>query len=427
LFLSAAVCQAHIFECTDFSVPPPPKTIKDLHPGHVSLVMAMGDSITAAFAARGTLMESRDISWSIGVGTADQLTMPYMLNQYASHNGLTLEGMSTTSVVPNDIFHLPHNDYHDATDHMNVAESSGAVHRGSVEEQWGFLLNNFPKYHNFQQRWKVMTIWMSANDVCGECNGAMDFTNYLAKMNQLMANISSTLGNVLINLVSTLDLSNIARIQRKNTLCAIEHSFLHECGCIDKGNAKQLAQLDVNVHAMNGHLHAMAAFWQQRFQAQGRTDIALVVQGFQEGIGAQLDRSFLSTLDCFHPSTVGHQSLAVGLWNSMLCTSDRASRCGQRFSINMPATCPTKDSVFYTGPDVPPSPQLAMGVNQSLNLGSALVPIDCGLCPGCKITCMSQYQGFMSGCVNDVNQEQCHLECNIQLKWCLSQKQLCPR
>jgi hypothetical protein len=136
-----------------------------------SLVMAMGDSITAAFAARGTLMESRDISWSIGVGTGDQVTMPYMLNKYASHNGLKLEGMSTTSVVPNDIFHLPHNDYHPDTDHMNVAESSGAVHRGSVEEQWAFLLNNFPKYSNFAQRWKVMTIWMSANDVCGECNG----------------------------------------------------------------------------------------------------------------------------------------------------------------------------------------------------------------------------------------------------------------
>jgi hypothetical protein len=158
-----------------------------------------------------------------------------------------------------------------------------------------------------------------------------------------------------VNVVTTLDLSNIARIQRKDTLCAIEHSILHECGCIDKGNSTQLAMLDQNVHAMNEKLHDLATFWQNKFQVQGRTDIAVVVQPFQEGIGAQLDRSFLSSLDCFHPSIVGHQSLAVGLWNSMLCTSDRRSRCGEHFQVNMPAVCPTKDSVFYTGPDVPPS------------------------------------------------------------------------
>jgi hypothetical protein len=82
------------FPCQDFTVPPPPKTIHDLHPAHVSIVLAMGDSITAAFAARGTLMESRDISWSAGVGTPTQLTMPYMINQYAAKAGTVLEGMS---------------------------------------------------------------------------------------------------------------------------------------------------------------------------------------------------------------------------------------------------------------------------------------------------------------------------------------------
>lgn len=82
------------FPCQDFTVPPPPKTIHYLHPAHVSIVLAMGDSITAAFAARGTLMESRDISWSAGVGTPTQLTMPYMINQYAAKAGTVLEGMS---------------------------------------------------------------------------------------------------------------------------------------------------------------------------------------------------------------------------------------------------------------------------------------------------------------------------------------------
>ena len=44
-------------------------------------------------------------------GTADQITMPWLINQYASRAGVLLEGMSTDSVLPNNFTHLPHGDY----------------------------------------------------------------------------------------------------------------------------------------------------------------------------------------------------------------------------------------------------------------------------------------------------------------------------
>lgn len=110
-----------------------------------------------------------------------------------------------------------------------------------------------------------------------------------------------------VNLISTLDLSNIARIQRSNPFCTVEHRILNECGCIDRGNATQLQWLDKNVHTMNARLHTIAAQWYTTLQQQGRSDMAVVVQGYQEGIGATLDRSFLSKLDCFHPSAIAHQ------------------------------------------------------------------------------------------------------------------------
>jgi hypothetical protein len=159
LLLPAVLAQSR-FNCTDFRIPPFPKDISALHPGHVSIVMAMGDSITAAFAARDTLLEDRDLSWSIGIGYANQLTFPWLLSQYGvrATPAITVEGMSTEAVLPNDIAHLPHNDYHPHTDHMNVAESEGSVGRGSMEEQWGFLLGQFPKYTDFKSRWKVIFI-----------------------------------------------------------------------------------------------------------------------------------------------------------------------------------------------------------------------------------------------------------------------------
>ena len=68
-----------------------------------------------------------------------------------------------------------------------------------------------------------------------------------------------------------------------------------------------------------------------------------------------------------------HQSprvplLATGLWNSMLCVDGRENRCGEKFSKQLMATCPTADSVFYTGPDVIPGPPPAVDFDTGLPL-----------------------------------------------------------
>jgi len=345
------------FSCPTVTVKQEPKDISELHPAHVSIAMAVGDSITAAFTARSDLLEARDISWSIGKGSADHMTLPWLMEQYSPK----VEGQSTKALLPKDIAHLPAGDYHPTTDNMNVAESEGSANRGSLDEQWAYLQSNFQNYDNFDSRWKVLTVWMVANDVSGECEYNFEDTQHGAvwesKLEKFLENATSTLTNTYINLVSMLDLSNIARIQRSKIGCKIEHELIiQEAGCIDRGNATQLAQLDRNVHWMNSRQHQFASEWREKLQQQGRTDLAIVSQGFLEGLGAQFDWQFLSKLDCFHPSASAHQALAVGLWNSMLCTDDRANRCGDAVNLDIKPVCPTASSVFYTGPDVVPLP-----------------------------------------------------------------------
>ena len=75
---------------------------------------------------------------------------------------------------------------------------------------------------------------------------------------------------------------------------------------------------------VNSKLHELAAKWYTKLKAEGRTDVAIVVQPFQENLRVPIDLNFLNHLDCFHPSSLGHQSLAVGLWNSMLCLDSQA-------------------------------------------------------------------------------------------------------
>lgn len=286
-------------------------------------------------------------------GTADQVTLPYMINAYTE---TPVDGSSTKAVLPKDIAHLPHDDYHPETDRMNVAESEGAVHRGSLDEQWAFIQKQMSMRPDFNapNKWKVLTLWMTANDVCGECNGPMDLTLWAGKTNIFLNNVSTSMQNVLVNLVGMFDMSNVARVQRANVECDIEHRYiLQECGCIDRGNSTQLKQLDENVHSMNAKLHEIAGTWQQKLKNESRGDMAVVMQGYLEHQGSIFKRSFLSKLDCFHPSAESHQDLAIGLWNTMLC-GEREHLCGMSFNPDIAPTCPTESSVFYTGPDVTP-------------------------------------------------------------------------
>jgi phospholipase B1 len=308
------------FNCTDLRVPPPTTNVSQLHPGHVGYVLAMGDSISAGFAARGTPFEDRDISWSIGVGSAEQLTLPFMLSQYGSR---PVRGQSTERRIPAKVWKLPDGDYHPRTDFLNVAESSGAVHRGSMVQQWEYIQEQVAdtgKYPGFDEAWKVLTVWMTANDVCGagdSCKHAIDskdLEKWVNGTDALLRNVSMAFRNVYVNLISTLDLSNIHRLQQQKPYCKALHTLIDECGCIDRGNQTELANLDMNVHTMNNALHGLAAKWHAELTnpTTGRADMAVVVQAFQEGIGPTLDGSFLNRMDCFHPSTIAHEDLAIG-------------------------------------------------------------------------------------------------------------------
>lgn len=61
---------------------------------------------------------------------------------------------------------------------------------------------------------KIITMWLTANDVCGECNGPMQLASYSKKTNQVLANISAW-SNVYVSLMGTLDLSQVQRLQQQ--------------------------------------------------------------------------------------------------------------------------------------------------------------------------------------------------------------------
>ena len=219
--------------------------------------------------------------------------------------------MSVKRTVPFGLEHLPHGDYHPKTDHLNFAESSGAVHLHSLDEQFALMQTAKEQYPDFDESWKVLTLWMTANDVCGECqvdlNGTDYLNNWVSKTDELLTNLTQTTKNIYVNLMSTMDLSSVHRLQQSTLYCRELHEkVLKECGCLDRGNSTQLEMVDHNVHVMNSELHKLAQKHQLSLSESNRNDMAVVVQPFLEGVGPELGIEFLNDLDCFHPSTVGH-------------------------------------------------------------------------------------------------------------------------
>jgi hypothetical protein len=252
LFVSSILGKS-TFQCPRYEAPPRPSNdVRKVNPAHVDLTMAFGDSISAAFAARAGVQEDRDIAFSGGEGTKDQMTFPWLMSQY----NYDVEGMSTKRAFPMDFWHLPSGDYHSKTDHLNFAESSGSVFRGSLDEQWGLLQKTRGDYENFDSKWKVLTVWLFSNDVCGQCkadmNGTDEMKTWVGKYDEFFQNVTTTMSNTIVNIMIEPDLSYIHKAQQETTFCAELHDkWLRECGCIDRGTDEELSMLDHNVHVGN--------------------------------------------------------------------------------------------------------------------------------------------------------------------------------
>lgn len=203
------------------------------------------------------------------------MTFPWLISQYSKN----VEGMSTKRALPMDLIHLPHGDYHPKTDHLNFAESSGSVFRGSLDEQWALLQTKRNDYENFDSSWKVLTVWLFTNDICGQCksdvNGTEMLQEWVGKYDEFFHNVTSSMTNTYVNIMLDPDLSYIHKAQQSTLYCRELHDkWLRECGCIDRGTDEQLEMLDHNVHVGNEELHKLAKKWYDTLQSQGRNDLA---------------------------------------------------------------------------------------------------------------------------------------------------------
>mmetsp|Transcript_72563 Transcript_72563/g.222216 ORF Transcript_72563/g.222216 Transcript_72563/m.222216 type:complete len:443 (-) Transcript_72563:207-1535(-) len=323
---------------------PAPRSARELHPAHVGGVMALGDSVSAAFTAVHALpLEFRGLSAAVGEGGADQPTLPWILRHFSPR----LVGASRGWQIPELVHTLAY--ANPGNDRLNAALSGAETVDLPAEVQYlqrraTELFKPTPDAH-----WKVLTIFIGFNDLCPPRACTRDLaqrqgvaTRIYQQLDQLFSqHLLPNFTKLYVNLVTLFMVSSVGPVDRPSWLCGAKQAAFHECRCVFDKQPNQTAAetaefLNWTTVQANREIEAIAAKYDGV-----REDVAVnLVDGFRNQNVP--DRSFVSDLDCFHPTAKAHAVMAVSIWNAML-------RVSHPRPMSMPQPiCPDAHTRFVT-------------------------------------------------------------------------------
>jgi len=311
-------------------------------------MMALGDSMTAGFAMKETVIvdgirEFRGSVYSIG-GDGSAADGDYTLpNFFEVVNGQKPQGWSTGTSLPLDALHWqkriirPHDPDHDR---LNGAQSMALSY--ALPEQITYLASQAKNMTeiDFENDWKVLTIFMGANNVCEITDPTYNSTTpdgYISDIRAALTQIHSTIPRVYVNLVGLFNISQVYVWDQKETYCKYVQDLFQECPALETDDATR-EKMDLTGLQYNALLEQVAAEW----EAQQLPDFRVVYQPAISNLAIEtLDD--LSGVDCFHPSYIADANFAEAIWNNMWSPPGQKS---STISPNTPFVCPTADSVL---------------------------------------------------------------------------------
>jgi len=332
------------FDCPKLPVHPPATNARELRADDISMVMAIGDSMTAAFAAYDNdpitaFLEYRAESWAIGANP-DSLTVYNLINYF--NPSAVCGAMNNT--IPFDVLRMKDHDFWETNfwpSRCDAAVSEAQLR--DIGEQIDYLGNMSKIYFPSELKgWKLLIILIGANDLCASCPSVnspySDPTTWLNMYDGFLEQIHEALPNTFVAITSLLNISIVwdammAAPPEKEAYCMVVRKQFHECGCLDSGLESDRAAMDLHTVAYNQGLQNLAEQW----QAKNLSDFYVSVQPFLEGLVIP-NMTFLSGLDCFHPSWQAHQAFAVTMWNSLFLPQDKKPVVIQ---LNNDLYCPT--------------------------------------------------------------------------------------
>ncbi|XP_070597040.1 phospholipase B1, membrane-associated isoform X2 [Erythrolamprus reginae] len=294
-----------------------PVSVHNLRPGDIKVIGALGDSLTAANGAGASsnnmldvLVEYRGISWSIG-GNENLTTVTTLSNIIREFNP-SLVGFSTgtgNEDKPNS--------------YLNQAVAG--ADSGDIADQTRRLINLMKSDSNinFQEDWKLITLFIGGNDLCDYCNDPIRSSPeyYRRNIQSALDILHKEVPHTFVNLVTVLDVIPVRKLYQEKSIPCPRFILRSMCPCIFKplDNSSEIEKLGFLNQRYQEETHRLV----ENGRYDTREDFTVVVQPLFEKTEIPLtpdglpDASYFAP-DCFHFHQKIHIQAARGLWNNML-------------------------------------------------------------------------------------------------------------
>jgi phospholipase B1, membrane-associated len=200
---------------------------------------------------------------------------------------------------------------------------------------------------NYTQDWKLITIFIGSNDLCGYCSNKTYYSaqNYVQNLKKGLDYLYNEMPRAFINLVPALNISDVKAFEFENEslVCNELRPFQCPCGFFPNGTAaeKELNTLIEEYTAQAQELVDSGVY-------DNRNDFTVVFQPFTNGFklprltSGRVDYSYFA-LDCFHFSPKAVAASTISLWNNILQPVGQKSAI---WSLNQKIKCPTSQSPY---------------------------------------------------------------------------------
>ncbi|XP_029453573.1 phospholipase B1, membrane-associated-like [Rhinatrema bivittatum] len=330
--------------CPDMKPSPSvPDKANKVKPADVKIIAALGDSVTAAAGANATKLEEmyieyRQLSWSIGgYGSfSDIITLPNIFKLFNPN----IIGYSTGETKIEKGVHWEKAGF-------NLAVSGAKSHELTEQaRQLITILKGNPEI-SFQNDWKVVTIFIGANDLCNYCRNKLMYSAEIivSNMKTTLDILYKELPRAIINVVQIFWMEGVRDLSKGSASCVLLKLL---CPCVVEPEDNSLDFQE---------LLEQNALFQKKLEDlihsnpfNKRKDFAVVLQPFlkksrpSKDSTGNMDYSYF-TLDCFHFSIKGHEELAKGLWNNMFQSEGEKAEV-KTFSEPLKLICPSKDHPY---------------------------------------------------------------------------------
>ncbi|XP_064780997.1 phospholipase B1, membrane-associated-like [Oncorhynchus masou masou] len=326
----------------------PPTSVHALRPGDINVVAAVGDSLTA------------------GNGVGSGSSVINLLDVRTQYRGLSYsvggdENLTTVTTLPNILreFNPSLTGYSvgKGKEHTTQAFLNQAVageRAKDIPDQVRALVARMKNDSsvNFQDDWKVITLFIGGNDMCEYCYNSLFYStdNYVRHIRESLDYLHKQVPRALVNLVEPLYIPILRQMHTQENAYLKCPTWLANilCPCVisPKEGSVTLQKLHVLNRDYQRGLHELV----ESGRYDTHNNFTVVLQPFLRDIiipvmeDGRPDRTYFSP-DCFHLSQKAQTQMARGLWNNMLEPLGKKT-AQQDFNDAISVKCPSKTSPF---------------------------------------------------------------------------------